>query len=182
MEIEAIIDWFEKNRNEFSEEMNGYKDIPVNSYLSTLPLINRDGKIIDLGCGNGMLLRFLMEFSGHSLIPHGIDIKKEAIDVLISRIIPEYNGNFSVCDVNEYDFPGGPYDLIIGNPAYTGTKGLEFTNRCIDNLNPGGKLILRMHNDIIRRYDEGKIKPHYRDLNLDISEGANIRFCTYDKK
>jgi len=73
------VKWLENHRNFFSPEMNGYSNVPIGPYLSTLPLIDGNGKIIDSGCGNGMLLKFLIEFSGHSLIPFGIDLNEKAI-------------------------------------------------------------------------------------------------------
>ncbi|MBL7206686.1 MAG: class I SAM-dependent methyltransferase [Candidatus Aenigmarchaeota archaeon] len=72
--------WYEEQRKYFSIEMNGYRNPPELQYASILPLIDRDGKVLDAGCGNGMLLKFLMEFSGHNIVPFGIDTWDEAIE------------------------------------------------------------------------------------------------------
>lgn len=40
---------------------------------------HKSGTLLDIGCGNGFLLRCLQEWSGFDLIPYGIDIDTERI-------------------------------------------------------------------------------------------------------
>lgn len=42
--------------------------------------IHRDGSILDIGCGNGLLVRSLQEWSGQSLEPYGVDADDEVVE------------------------------------------------------------------------------------------------------
>ena len=141
--------WLEDNEKYFSKEMNGYSRAPIGPYLSTLPLIDRDGRAMDLGSGNGMLLKFLMTFSNHNLIPYGIDLNEEAIGQAVNEILPDFAGNFEIGDIVDYQFPKGKFDIIITNPFYSKPNMEEFTERCLDNVNPKGRLIYRIHSEVL---------------------------------
>ena len=161
MQQKDPMEWLRDNRRHFSREMNGYSDIPIKAYFSTLPLIDRDGHVADLGCGNGMLLKFIMNFSGHLLVPYGIDVNEKAVREAKEAILPaDYADNFRVCDVMDYDFREGPFEIIISNPLYACQKGkkpriMEFTEACLGSLSPGGRLIYRVHRDGLESEGEG---------------------------
>ncbi len=178
-----MIDWLNAHKQYFSSELNGYSHPPIGPYLSTLPLIDRDGKIIDLGSGNGMLLKFLMKFSGHELSPFGIDINSRAIMQAKKEIFPEYSPlRFSVEDVNTYKFSKGPYNIIISNPFYSPNMR-KFTETCLDNLTQGGKLIYRIHNDVIHHNNIKNLDdiPDLKNLGMKVSNGCGLSFCVFDR-
>jgi len=150
-------------------------------YISTLPLIDRDGKIIDLGCGNGMLIKFIMEFSGHTFIPYGIDIEHKPIKH--AKIIHhEYAHNFRAYDINNYDFSEGPFDIIISSPSYAPNMR-KYTYTCVENLAEKGRLIYRMHDDVIRKLNLHKLDEleDFEGLNMRISKGDGLVFCIFDR-
>jgi len=177
------VKWLENHRNFFSPEMNGYSNVPIGPYLSTLPLIDGNGKIIDSGCGNGMLLKFLIEFSGHSLIPFGIDLNEKAIAQASKEILSDYADNFLVEDVKTYDFNEGPFDFIITNPFYAKPKMREFTEKCLKNLKVGGRLIYRVHDDVLKRNminDLGEL-PDFEGLGMKTIQGRGLIFGIFEK-
>lgn len=60
-------------------------------------LINQDGKILDIGCANGFLLKCLMEWSDYELDPYGIDTENHLIEQ--ARILfPDTKEQFIVGD------------------------------------------------------------------------------------
>lgn len=176
-------DWLYHHEKFFSTDLNGYSRPPIGPYLSTLPLIDRDGKIMDLGCGNGMLLKFLQRFSGHQLVPFGIDHKELPIVQARTEVLPEHVANFQVADVNDYRFEEGPFDLIISNPVYAGSRMRQFTEHCLAHLSPGGRLIYRLHDDVVRANNLSRPQEHpaFQDLGMRVSQGAGLLFCVFDR-
>lgn len=177
------VQWLESKKQYFSQEMNGYPRPPRGPYISTLPLIDRDGKIMDLGCGNGMLLAFLMKFSGHELEPYGIDCKPKPIGQARGEILPEYERNFRVAHISEYDYAEGPFDIIIANPFHVDLGIDAFTQRCLSHLIQGGRLVYRIHDDVLRG---NKIKTvqevgGWQFMNMRVSRGEGLELCVFDK-
>lgn len=81
--------------------------------------IDSGGSILDIGCANGFLLKSLQDWSGHSLVPYGIDIDNTLI-AEARRLFPECPENFRVLDVREIstlDRIGLPveYDFVFWN-------------------------------------------------------------------
>jgi len=66
-----------------------------------LPHIN-DGHYLELGCGTGIVCRYVTLFSGKSVIPHGVDIDAEKIAVAKVNNRP-FGGNFRTADYLEMD-------------------------------------------------------------------------------
>jgi SAM-dependent methyltransferase len=80
-----------------------YRQIPdyhaVVSLLKTLPLPEIK-TIIDIGCGNGLLLKYIRESLKKDLIPYGCDYNPLAIEVLKTQVFPELAENFTQRDVD----------------------------------------------------------------------------------
>ncbi len=179
---ETSIGWLQRHERYFSRELNGYSRVPYGPYTSTLHLINQDGKIIDLGCGNGMLLKYASQFSGHKLIPFGIDISEMALEQAVNEIFPNHKENFHLVDVNQYGFAQGKFNLIITNPFYAKDMG-ELTDKCLDNLEPGGRIIYRVHDDVLRinRIQSLDEVSALKGYNMKTSNGNWLVFGVIDK-
>jgi 2-polyprenyl-3-methyl-5-hydroxy-6-metoxy-1,4-benzoquinol methylase len=174
--------WLQEHEQFFSFKLNGYSKIPFNIYSTILPLIDRDGSIIDLGCGNGILLKFIMLFSGHSLIPFGIDISESAIYQAKSTIHTKYANNFKVQNMIHYAFDKRRYDIIITSLAQ-GISLRDFTLKCIKQLNKNGRLIYILHADVLTRYNINTSTIfNFNGLKIRVSNGGGgIKFFIYDK-
>lgn len=177
------IQWLEKNEKHFSVEMNGYRSPPIGPYLSTLPLIDKDGKTMDLGSGNGMLLKFLMLFSSHQLNPYGIDLNEVAIKEAKHNILPEFSKQFSVENVINHEFSDGPYSIIIANPFYSNPNMRQFTEKCLDNLEKKGRLLYRVHDDVLKHNKVNKLEDlsDFKNLGMKVSQGYGLSFCIFDR-
>jgi len=73
--------------------------------------INKDGSILDVGCGNGFLLKCLQEWSRFSLEPYGLDCIPEFIEQA-KRLFPLQAQNFAIADV---DLLRSPDDFLRFN-------------------------------------------------------------------
>jgi SAM-dependent methyltransferase len=62
--------------------------------------INSNGKILDIGCANGFLLRCLQEWSYYALESYGIDINREFIEET-EKFFPSQKENFRVYDLRK---------------------------------------------------------------------------------
>jgi tRNA1(Val) A37 N6-methylase TrmN6 len=107
--------WFERFGEGYRQ--NGYFSCPSDIYAGFLPFIRRSGQILELGCGNGMLLRYLCEHSNHQLIPFGVDIDPRAIKTARTTILPEFAGNFCVGDVRAHE-DERKFDVVLTNPIF----------------------------------------------------------------
>lgn len=78
----------------------------VSKFISTEILQN--SKVLDLGCGDGTLLKHLIEEK--NIIGHGIDINTDEIIKCIEKGIPVIHWNL---DNLPLDFPDNSYDTVI---------------------------------------------------------------------
>lgn len=177
------IDWLESNEKYFTVEMNGHDAPPIGRYVSSLTLIDRDGKITDLGCGNGMLLKFFLLYSGRQLVPYGIDRCEAPIKQAQEIILPEYAENFRVLNVKDYHFDDGPFDIILTNPMYVYPRITEFTKECIDNLNKGGRLIYKFTHDSLAEYgySDAKTLEFINRFGMRLCGGQTWPHAVFDK-
>ena len=163
---ETQADWFDRRSALFSQ--NGYRVPPRDIYQAILDVVDRPGPILELGCGNGLLLRYLHDHSKHQLDCCGIDINDAAIKTAQTQVFPERPQSFSVGDVRTYDLRPGQYSLIVANPLYADPgyydqpsgqiqrlhgDGLiaRYVERCMAGLAQGGCLILFCYTEQLRQ-------------------------------
>lgn len=72
--------------------------------------VKRDSKVLDLGCGDGKLLKYLI--STKKVLGHGIDFDKNAIINCIEKGLSVIQWNL---DELPLDFPDEFYDMVILN-------------------------------------------------------------------
>lgn len=90
----------------FSEKewlLNGWKrENPrlILQVFGAIALFVKDGNYLELGCGSGILCKFLFLFSGKEIIPYGVDINSEAVK-LAKKNNPEFADNFRKGDYFE---------------------------------------------------------------------------------
>jgi len=114
-------------------------------------LVQRDGRVLDLGCGNGLLLKCLLAASRRKLVPYGVDFIEAAIRQAKDRILPRFRRNFSVGNVLRYRFRT-KFDYIITDPECAADRDIgTFCRRCRDGLRKGGALIFFIPDDGLPR-------------------------------
>ena len=159
-------DWFTARAPLFSQ--NGYRALPRSIYQAFLQVVDRPGSILELGCGNGLLLRFLHDHSPHALDCCGIDINPEAIRTAHTQVFPQRTHAFVVGDVRTCELPPGQHTLLLANPLYADPGYYEqqsgqiqrlygdgfiarYLQRCRDALAKGGRLILFSYAEQLRQ-------------------------------
>lgn len=138
---------------------NGYSMPRWDIYDQFLTVVDRPGPILELGCGNGLLLRFLNDLSGHALEAFGVDIKATSIAEAKAVVFPEREVNFIQGDLRKGVHHLGPFTVLIANPLYADQGYYEqvggkipqlyldgsihrFVMRCWDAVALGGRLVL----------------------------------------
>lgn len=101
------------------------------------------GNVLDLGCGDGALLRRLVANSARPLVPYGVDFLIESIEAARSVASPHHHHHFEVGDVIEFDPGRRRFVLVLTSLSYAppGRRG-EFASRCRRWVQPGGALVL----------------------------------------
>lgn len=97
-------------------ERNGFDEYPVLEYSNFIRAINyiqiNPLTVVDIGCGNGLLLKHIIQNSGKQIIPYGIDFIEESIDEAKYRTLPDFKENFSCTNAVSYDFQKS-FDLVL---------------------------------------------------------------------
>src|SRR3972149_4052303 len=74
---------------------NGWLNVPFHPAIRLfLRIIERPGSILDLGCGNGLLLKTLRAQCRYDLVPFGADFLEESIAEARDEILPAFRNNF----------------------------------------------------------------------------------------
>lgn len=148
--------WFARNEALFLG--NGYSSPPVEFYRVIRAALRTGGDVLELGCGNGLLLRNLVEFSGWDVRAHGIDTNPDLIETARTSVFPARPFAFDVSDARTHVF-GRSYNAIVCNPLYVdagyahqvdgrivayqgGTPVRSYVQRCERALTPGGQLLM----------------------------------------
>lgn len=115
--------------------------------------IDRSGTILDIGCANGLLLRSLIEWSQHKLIPYGIDPNQERLDG-VAEVLPECKNNFAplrITQLEQLENHGLPeqFDLVFWNvwddfDPQIHQHSVAYT---FNVVKPGGRLILGFYHE-----------------------------------
>ena len=176
--------WFEEHSGHFAT--NGYSFPPWAIYEQFLAVVDGPGPILELGCGNGLLLRFLHDLSGHRLEPFGADINADAIREAKAVIFPERADCFVHADLREGIPHPGPFRTVIANPLHADRGYAEQVDGKIPKLHldgslqayiaacwrvvaPGGRLALWCYDGHI-----AEIAPQHAELNAAIA-GTGVR-------
>lgn len=149
--------WLEKYGS--LHRTNGYSFPPWDIYDQFLRVVDRPGPILELGCGNGLLLRFLFDLSGQPLQPFGVDIKEPSIREAKAVVFPERAASFIQGDLREGLHHAGSFQTLMANPLYADRGYYEqvdgriprlyldgsiplLVGRCWRAVGPGGRLVL----------------------------------------
>lgn len=143
---------------------NGYARPPWRIYRAFLSQLTVAGKTLELGCGNGLLLRFLGDYRPRkdqacSYEPFGVDLNRDAIEEARECIFPQRPDAFAQGDLRDEVPFALQFDLVLANPLnadqgyyeqvdgkipklYLDGRIETFVQKCWDVLKPGGVLFL----------------------------------------
>ena len=113
------------------------------NYKTFCELVPQQGNILDIGCGYGFMA-YMLSFTSAQRKITGLDYDEEKIDTANNCFSKTNNINFVYGDVMEFEFE--QYDAIIVADMLhylPPAEQKQVIEKCISNLNPGGKLIIR---------------------------------------
>jgi SAM-dependent methyltransferase len=176
--MNKILDWVDLYKDNFSIKLNGFSEPPILSYCSILPFIDFPGSIIDLGSGNGMLLKFIMDFSRYKITPYGIDNNSDAITMAKNFILPDYSENFEEADYDTCLPFKRIFDIIICNPFHSRRCFYKLVSLLIKSLSPKGKIIIRVHDDVLEKenFDSLEMFCGSTDFPIKFSYGLDVSY------
>lgn len=112
--------------------------------------INRQGTFLDIGCGNGFLLRCLQEWSEYELSPYGLDVNAAYIQKA-KQLFTAQPENFMMLDsrdIQKMAFMGFPnqFDFVYASSIWRGTEN-EQIKRFASLVKSGGRLLIGFYDD-----------------------------------
>ncbi|MFZ1305962.1 MAG: 1-acyl-sn-glycerol-3-phosphate acyltransferase, partial [Ferruginibacter sp.] len=113
------------------------------NYKTFCELVPQQGKVLDIGCGYGFMA-YMLSFTSPQRKITGLDYDEEKIDTANNCFSKTNNINFVHGDVMGFEFE--QYDAIIVADMLhylPPAEQMQVIEKCISNLNPGGKLIIR---------------------------------------
>ena len=115
--------------------------------------IDSDGKILDLWCGNGLLLKLIQKKSPFPLTPYGIDFLEKSI-LQAKTLFQEYRENFQVKNIAEFQSEN-TFNYILLAPGYVRLNDFETTIKyCISRLTSRWKLFIISPDDTIAEFQK----------------------------
>ncbi len=139
----VVIDGYDRCSTDYSKVRN--KENEPSLKLLTDKLTNKDAKVLDLGCGNGipvskMLSRYVLT---------GIDISEKQIEQAKENVP---NAEFICKDISEFEFENNHWDAIVSYYAIFHLKKEEqliLFDKISKGLVPNGHflLTLTLHNE-----------------------------------
>ncbi len=134
----------------FGEDLcqEGQTDMASLKHLLALMDIKAGDKVLDLGCGAGIIAEYVSDQTGASVI--GLDYAASAIDEATSRTeskrdrLTFEHGNF-----NELDYPEGTFDSVISLDTLYWASDLKATLSALKRaLKSGGRIGIFMNHHI----------------------------------
>jgi len=127
--------------------MNGFLEDPADVYDDFVPVVDRSGPVLDIGCGNGHLLRHLMDNCKNEIVPYGIDFRSAAIAEANRIVLAEYRDNFRCTDALSWSFDV-LFSYVLADPVIVHDDDrADFIELAERHLGSCGKLILYTYRD-----------------------------------
>lgn len=99
--------------------------------------IHSDDRVLDVACGTGILVDFLLEKTDYVL---GLDLSEKMIDIARLKY-KNSKAEFLCCDF--YNFTGGPFDVVILHNAYPHFQNKEhLVIQAAHAVKPGGRFLV----------------------------------------
>ena len=101
-------------------ERNGFDEYPIVEYsmfvnaIESLP--EKTIKVIDIGCGNALLLKHIIKNTHKKVTPYGVDFLSKSIIEAKRDILPKFAGNFLCINAIDFVFLGS-FDVVLFDPS-----------------------------------------------------------------
>lgn len=180
--------YWKTNHNDFVIP-NGFTNYPLETYNYFSNILNNkvqvaNCKLLDICCGNGLLLKHLMDTCNFEIIPFGIDFQTKSINQAKSKIHKEHKDNFITQNAKFFDFTKKIYDIILFDPYHFTDTDLKVMTDTITK-NVGQFVLFYCYADVLKNLTYKCVSdfPALNSLNLDTYNYDEISFgLCYTKK
>ncbi len=118
---------------------HGFADLDHLDHLIQVSGIAAGTRVLDLGCGNGMIAEYISDRTGARVT--GIDFIERAIRDARARTAAKQDRlAFHVMDMAHLDFPPASFDVVISVDTLYFTDIYETLQPVVPMLRPGGRL------------------------------------------
>jgi protein-L-isoaspartate O-methyltransferase len=119
---------------------HGFADLLHLDHLLQVSRLSASDRILDLGCGNGMIAEYISDQTGAHVT--GIDFIPQAIRDALERTQAKRDRlAFRVMDISRLDFPSASFDVIISIDTLYFSEVLATLGGCLPLLKAGGRLV-----------------------------------------
>lgn len=144
-----ITDFYRPNGVEKDDQKHLYLKMRI-----VLLNIKMDGNILDLWCGNGLLLRMVTKKSPYHLVPFGVDFLGKSIKQA-KKLFPECPENFVENNIADFATER-KFRYIIVALGYVRHEELGyFLEKCVSLLEKNGKIIVMNSIDTYKSLEKG---------------------------
>jgi len=138
--------------NQIAQEFSATRAYPWQELSVFIPYLKNGGKVLDLGCGNGRLIKVLED----SQMPYeylGVDFSEQLIQAA-KKNHPKHN--FVVADMRDLDYPEASFDFVFLVAAFHHLETKADRQAMLDNiyywLKPNGYLFMTNWNLLQKKY------------------------------
>jgi len=138
------------------------------------------GKILNIGCGNGVMV-YLLHFASKERVFIGVDANEDDVEMANNCFSKDDKINFMFADILEFEFER--YDAIIMVDFLLQMQQTEqklLIEKCISHLTPAGKLIIRTDNKNLSKKGNA-VSYHSGQLVEDVSAFNHMKCTVIDQ-
>jgi SAM-dependent methyltransferase len=127
--------------------MDGFINDPHSVYDYFVPLITLSGAVLDVGCGTGRLLRYLLSKAVVSIIPYGVDFRPRAIEEARRHSPRNHVEHFVCTDALSWSFDL-PFAYVLIDPVIVRSRDRSsLLAKGVQHLAAKGTLLLYTYRD-----------------------------------
>lgn len=166
-------------RGDSTPVQNGFDEYPSEVYDLFCDYVD-GGRILDLGCGTGLLLRHLVERASRWAIPYGVDFLEEAVEAARRNFPRRYASNFVCCDIMSF-LPKMSFQYVLLEPSLLFEKDRWLAvERMLSCLDEGGALVLYAYHDSMVAYSIRTIEDYFPEHAFCLSRYRSDRLAGID--
>lgn len=118
---------------------HGFADLPHLDHLIQVSNITADSRVLDLGCGNGMIAEYIADQTGAHIT--GVDMIAQAIQSAQARTQDKRDLlEFLVMDMAHLELPSASFDIVISIDTLYFGDAYSTVQPLIPLLRPGGRI------------------------------------------
>jgi len=149
---------------------DGQTDMLALKHLLDLLKLQPGDKVLDLGCGAGMISEYISDEIGVDVV--GLDYSQSAIEAAAERTIAKRDRlDFVAGNFNELSFPDESFDAIVSlDTLYWAADLPGVMARLMSMLKPGGRMGIFMNHHIDGADPVDRLAVEYSDLAITLRE------------